>query len=290
MSEPVTITSGALTARIDPLGAELLSLIDAAGSEWMTDANPEFWGGHAPLLFPIVGGLAGDCLRHQGREYHLPRHGFARRSPFALVEQAEDRAVFRLADTAATRETYPFAFGLEVAFALTGHQLAMIATVANPGDETLPFSFGFHPAFAWPLPGGGAKAGHAICFAGDEPQPVRRLDAAGLLAGSEATPVVGGSLPLSPELFADDALIWDRLASRRVEYRSPAGPWLDIGFNLPMLGIWQVPGGNYICIEPWAGHADPAGFTGEFAEKPGIVLLAPGASHSFRMDVTVHHG
>jgi len=53
MIELIEITSGALTARINPLGAELWSLTDAAGAEWMTDADPAFWGGHAPLLFPI---------------------------------------------------------------------------------------------------------------------------------------------------------------------------------------------------------------------------------------------
>jgi hypothetical protein len=62
----VTITNGTLSAAINPLGAELWSLTDAAGAEYMTDADPAFWGGHAPLLFPIVGGLAGDTYRHEG--------------------------------------------------------------------------------------------------------------------------------------------------------------------------------------------------------------------------------
>ena len=55
--ELVTITNGALFARINPLGAELWSLTDAAGREYMTSADPAFWTGHAPLLFPIVGAL-----------------------------------------------------------------------------------------------------------------------------------------------------------------------------------------------------------------------------------------
>jgi len=54
-----------------------------------------------------------------------------------------------------------------------------------------------------------------------------------------------------------------------------------------MLGVWQKPGANYICIEPWAGIADPAGFAGDFRDKPGVMELAAGSSRSFRMDVTV---
>lgn len=290
MSQQVVITSGDLTARIDPLGAELVSLTDSAGAEWMTDADPAFWTGHAPLLFPIVGRLNGDVLRVDGQEYPMNQHGFARKSLWEVVGAGADAVTFRLGDSGATRAQYPFAFDLAVLYALEGATLSTVVRVGNPGDVPLPFSIGFHPAFAWPLPGGGAKAGHTITFDQAEPQDTRRLDTGGLLATSEPTPIRERSLALGPALFAADALIWDHLASRRLEYCSPAGPWLEMAFDLPQLGIWQKPGANFICIEPWAGHADPAGFAGEFVSKPGIVVLAPGEERSFRMDVTLHHG
>ena len=90
-------------------------------------------------------------------------------------------------------------------------------------------------------------------------------------------------------LFEDDALIWDRLASRGCTYGAPGGTSLAITFpDTPMLGVWQKPGADYICIEPWAGIADPAGFAGDFRDKPGVMALAAGTSRSFRMGVTVH--
>ena len=288
MSDLVVITSGDLTARIDPLGAELVSLTDASGAEWMTDADPAFWTGHAPLLFPIVGRLNGDVLRVDGCEYPMNQHGFARKSMWDVVGAGPDAVTFRLGDSGQTRAQYPFAFDLAVLYAVEGNTLSTVVRVGNPGDEPLPFSIGFHPAFAWPLPGGGEKAGHAITFDSSEPQDIRRLDANGSLATSEPTPIQDRTLPLDPALFAADALIWDHLSSRRLEYLSPNGPWLEVSSDLPQLGIWQKPGANFICIEPWAGHADPAGFVGEFADKPGIVLLAPGEERSFRMDVGVH--
>lgn len=288
MTELVTITSGELAARINPHGAELWSLTDGAGREYMTDADPAFWTGHAPLLFPIVGGLKNGAYRLDGREYRLAKHGFARNSDFTLAAHEESRAQFRLTDSEATWASYPFAFALEMEFALAGSTLAMTATVRNPGAEPLPFSFGFHPAFAWPLPGGAAKDEHAIEFERGEPQDIRRLDADGLLAATEATPVDGRHLALRPELFEADALIWDTLDSRKLRYGAPGGASLEIAFpDTPMLGVWQKPGARYICVEPWAGIADPAGFDGEFREKPGMMQLAPGESRSFRMDVTV---
>ncbi len=290
MSDLIEITSGELTARINPLGAELWSLTDAQGREYMTDADPAFWTGHAPLLFPIVGSLNGDVLRLDGEEYSLPRHGFARRSVFALVHLEDNLARFRLTDSPETHAVYPFGFVLEVTFRVEGMTLCVEVSVTNPNAGPLPFSFGYHPAFAWPLPGGAAKSAHKLVFDCPETQDVRRVSAGAglLLSASEPTPVRGDTLPLSENLFRADAVIWDELSSRQLSYGADGGAWLDIAFpDTPSLGLWQVPGAHYICIEPWAGHADPEGFTGDYREKPGVVLLDPGASRSFRMDVSV---
>lgn len=286
----VTIGSGALIARINPVGAELWSLTDAAGAEYMTAADPAFWTGHAPVLFPIVGMVRDGRYRLDGREYAMPKHGLARRAEFAVVAHDASSATFRLTDSAESRAAYPFAFQLDLAFAAEGLTLRMTATVTNPGEVALPFSFGFHPAFAWPLPGGGAKGQHCVVFDHDEPQDVRRIDPASglLLPEGQATPVVGRVLEVRENLFRGDALIWDRLNSRALAFGAEEATWLEISFpDTPMLGIWQVPGAAYLCIEPWAGIADPLGFEGDFLEKPGIMELAPGESRDFRMNVMV---
>lgn len=286
----VTISSADLTARINPLGAELWSLTDRAGREFMTDADPAFWTGHAPLLFPIVGALNGDSYRLDGEEYQLPKHGFARHAPFDALEVSGDSARFAIFPGADRTFSYPFAFVLEMRFRISGRTLSMEAVVHNHGDEPMPFSFGFHPAFAWPLPGGAAKADHVVSFEQPEPQPIRRIDGpTGLLLPEPvATPVQGHILPLDAALFEDDAVIWDRLSSRSLTFGAPGGTQLAIAFpDTPMLGIWQKPGASYLCIEPWQGHADPLGFAGDFREKPGVITLPPGEARSFRMDVTV---
>ena len=287
----VSIASHALSARINPTGAELWSLADAQGREFMTDADPAFWGGHAPVLFPIVGSLADNRLVVDGQGYAMARHGFARTSAFAIAEQGPGHVRFALRDSAATRRLYPFAFALDIGFRLDGWRLDIVASVHNPGDRPLPFSFGYHPAFAWPLPGGAQKAAHRLTFAQDEPAPVRRVarDTGLLLPEAQPTPVEGRTLMLDAALFADDALIWTDLASRSLNYGAPGGASLDIGFpDMPMLGLWQVPGARYICIEPWQGHADPQGFAGPFSDKPGLVTLAPGAVRSHHLSITVN--
>ena len=271
------------------MGAELQSLTDADGGQYMSMGDPRFWSGRAPLLFPNVGRLAGDFLRVDGKAYPMPKHGFARCARFDLFSHDVDTARFRLTDSAATRAAYPFAFALDMVFCLDRASLTMTATIGNPSDVPLPASFGFHPAFAWPLPGGCAREDHEIRFARDEPSRLSRVRPDGLIElSTRPSPVSGNSFRLDDALFTDDALVWQSLESRSLQYGCADGPALDIDFpDTPSLGIWTKPGAAFICIEPWAGYADPVGFAGNFADKPGVFTVAPGDTVSFRMTVTV---
>lgn len=291
MTETLAITSRALTARIDPLGAELVSLTDAAGREYLSDGDPRWWTGRAPVLFPIIGALANGTYRLDGKTYRLNKHGFARRARFVREEhEPYGWARFVLEDCAETRAAYPFAFRLELYFEIAECALQVVATVTNRGTVPLPFSFGFHPAFAWPLPGEGSKEAHRLTFERDEPAPVRRLDPATglLLAEPQASPVEWRTLAPDPAMFEDDALIWDDLASRACRFGTADGAKVDLAFpDTPMLGVWQKPGAPFLCIEPWQGIADPQGFAGDFRDKPGVVELPPGAARPFRLTITI---
>ena len=276
MTDLIEITSGALTAAINPLGAELTSLRDVDGRELMTNADPAFWTGHAPILFPIVGRLNGDTLRIDGASYEMKQHGFARHKTFDVVERAADSVLFRLTANEETRRAYPFDFMLEVRFTLNGATLAIDVRIANPGAAVLPASLGFHPAFAWPLPYGAARADHRIIFDADEAGEIEQLDG-GLFAAKRPSPLDGRTLHLTDDLFAEDALIWDPVKSQSVTYGPLTGPNLRIDFpDTPYLGVWTRPGARFVCVEPWHGHADPAGFTGDFRDKPGVFEIAPG--------------
>lgn len=298
----IRIANDTLTAAINPFGAELSHLEDAAGRELMTDADPAFWTGRAPILFPVVGAVNGDVIRINGHAYPMRKHGFARRSLFDVVERRPDRATFRLCDSEETREGYPFAFRLDLAFALDGATLAIAAAIANTGDRAMPAQFGFHPAFAWPLPFGQARADHRIVFAHDEPGGIRQLSDDGLIAiperpsplhaSAERLPEPGSlggrELPLRDDLFDADALIWDQVRSQAVRYGAGEGPGLEIRFpDTPRLGIWSKPGAQFVCIEPWHGIADPEGFVGEFRDKPGVFTIAPGDTQAVRMSITL---
>ncbi|HLG46553.1 MAG TPA: aldose 1-epimerase family protein [Reyranella sp.] len=287
MVDVVTLRNGTLGAAVSARGAELQRLHTAAGEELLWDGNPEIWAGRAPLLFPVVGNVKDDHITVHGQRYPLLRHGFARTSIFELVESADARCLWRLRANDESRLRYPFAFRLDVAYALEGRRLAMRATVVNEGAEPMPASFGFHPAFRWPLVPGIAREAHDVRFEKAEPEPIHRL-AAGLLAGPEPTPVVGERLPLADALFERDALIFKRLRSRRLTYGPAGGRRLQLDFPaMPHLGIWSKPGAGFVCLEPWQGFADPSDFDGELAKKPGTVAIPPKSDRVFELSVTI---
>lgn len=284
--ETVALERAGARVEIATLGAELRRWRDSAGRDWLWDGDAAWWNGRAPLLFPMVGRAMGDLIRLNGAAYPLPQHGFARRQPFSVVAAQAAKATLRLEDNEATRAVYPFAFRLDVEFALGDDALAIVATVSNPGETPLPFGFGYHPAFRWPLPG--AKGPHRVAFEKPERAPIHRPVDGLLSRESYANPFANGPALIEPELFADGALVFTELASRRVAFGPAEGPSVEVAFPaMPHFGLWTKPGAPYLCLEPWQGYAAPEGFDDDFAARPGNVALAPGERRDFAMTITL---
>jgi galactose mutarotase-like enzyme len=269
-----TIVGDGVTATILAHGAELCSLKTAAGLELMWQAG-DVWPRHAPLLFPIVGKLKNDTLRHRGKSYPMTQHGFARDSRFEWVERGRSSCRLVLEDNAQTRAHYPFAFRLAVTYALEGGDLDVSLEISNPGDEVLPASIGGHPAFNWPLKPGLSKTSYRLVFAKEESSPIRRLKDGLLRLQSEPSPIRDRELVLSETLFEDDAVILDKPASTSLSFTAGEGPSLEVSWEaFRELGIWSKPeGAPFLCIEPWRGFASPSEFDGEFVDKPGLMHI-----------------
>lgn len=62
------ITNNGISARVDSLGAQLISFMDEQGTEYIWQRNPKVWSSCSPLLFPIIGNLR-DGKRLSGERY-----------------------------------------------------------------------------------------------------------------------------------------------------------------------------------------------------------------------------
>lgn len=292
MALDVHLISDKLAARISSFGAELVSLTHRDHGELLWQGDAGWWDRSSPILFPVVGRCAGDRIRVGTASYPMPLHGFAHSMEFAVVERGPDRCLLRLGNTPATRRHYPFAFELDLAYRLGGESLDVEATVRNPGGSALPASFGFHPGFRWPLAPELAKEAHVLVFGADDRLDVVRARDGLILPGSSLVELRDGVLLLSERLFEQGAMVLTSPRSRNIRFAARGAPFaIDVGFrNLPSVGLWMKPGAGFLCIEPWAGHADPAGFDGDIFDKPGIFAIAPGAEATFAMTIAIRSG
>lgn len=196
----------------------------------------------------------------------------------------------------ASKKAYPFEFELRVRYELRGSVLTVGWHVRNPAaaPHELLFSIGAHPAFRCPLrPEAGEQfADYAFHF--DHPVTLRRQLLRGGLRGGETVPVLAGQdfLPLSYELFADDALVFAHFDFTRITLRKAdkTGPFVRMQFDgFPYLGLWtKGPGAQFVCIEPWQGVASPVGEPRELRDKEGILTLAP--SQEFETSYSIEIG
>ncbi len=273
-----TLSNKSLTVQINNHGAELCSIRDSAGTEFIWQADPAVWNRHAPVLFPVVGKLRDNRCEIDGNIGELPQHGFARDMNFELIEQGETSRVFLLRPTAETRKNYPCEFDLKIIYRLSGRSLQIQYDVRNTGNSLMPFSIGAHPGFALPGP-------IDECFLEfEKPEELRAhlLGSSGLLS-EETVPVELADetvLPLSATLFDRDALIFMDTKSDKITLGSKnSSRRLTVEFGgFPQLGIWSKPGAPFVCIEPWFGYADSEAPYGDLCRKPGIINLKAGES------------
>ena len=273
----VTLRSGEATAEFSLRGAEPVSW-RVRGRELIWHGDPAHWAGRAPILFPVVGASNEGQVRVRGQAYPMPQHGFARGSQFELVEQDDGRVRLQLTDSRETRRHFPFAFRLEVAATLEATTLRLDFEVANPGDVPLPYALGFHPAFPWPFAADGIE-GHVVAFEAPESPMIPSIMATGVLdPARRPVPLEGRRLPLTPQLFAQGALLFLDAKSREMRFVAPSGAAIGMEMeDFPHLALWTRPTAPFVSLEAWTGHADWNGFSGELSERNTMRLLAPGA-------------
>ena len=145
-----TLKNDILSIKVDRHGAELCSIRDHSGREFIWQADPAFWKRHAPVLFPIVGSLWEKKYRIDGKEYTLGQHGFARDMDFHLISSDENTLWYELQSDAETLAKYPYAFTLRIGYKLNGNKIQVMWEVCNDDDKTMYFQIGAHPAFYYP--------------------------------------------------------------------------------------------------------------------------------------------
>ncbi len=290
----IELKRGAYTAVVNTKGGELVSFRDGQGIEYIWSGDAKSWPGQNPNLFPIVGSLKDGCVTINGKTCEMARHGFARRSVFAVAERGEDYVVMELRDSPETLARYPCHFVFWVRHQLVDNGFSTRFEVRNPGKEDLLFCVGAHTGVNCPLEEGKRFEDYRLVF--DQAEDIKATipTGQGLLSVGRYGPALENTdtLLLDHAVFDQvDTLIFEGLRSTGVALRHKDGGrevHMEFG-EFPMIAFWTQPHANapYICLEPWHGCAAYEDESGEFADKPHVVRLAPGEEKRLEYTVTL---
>ncbi len=277
---------------VDTDGAELCSLCDVHGLEYIWQNTDGSWAGHSPVLFPIVGAQKDYQYIYDGVTYPLPNHGFALNSKFKVVEKLSDVLRLRLRENSETLKQYPFKFTFDVSFELSNDSLYIRYTVTNNDEKVMPFSVGGHTGYPVPLEEDEKFEDYRLKFDFAETCQAPVLTRGMTAEAEEYMPLLDNTqyIDLTHELFSRGVLVLENLKSRGVElYSKNSGRGVRVDFEgFDNLGLWQNPnGGNYICIEPWSSpgtHSHPSGL---LEKRKGMTLLKPQETAEFGYKITI---
>ena len=298
MSEIISISSNSLTASIDTMGAQLMSLRKGE-SEYLWQGDSNWWPRRAPILFPIVGVLKDSKAESAEGTISLARHGLARLNQFEVVEQGASSVTLQLKSTEETRKSYPYDFELKLIFSVAGDTLTQTYEVTNPANVVLPFTLGAHPAFNIPIPGVEAASldQYYLLFTHSWTSFGPSITDEGLCDYTTPQRLVldSDTLPLSWDLIdREKTITLEDVPDRRITLAANAeassethGIQIDFeGFDY--LGIWSAaPGCPFVALEPWCGIADTVDCDGIFEHKLGIISLEPAQSIAKTLNIRV---
>ncbi len=274
-----TIENEYLCLDICDLGAEMHKIFNKKNSiEYLWDANPKYWGGHAYNLFPFCGRLWDSKYTYKGNEYNMDLHGFARKAVFSVKEKRSETISFELVSNEEIFEIYPFSFKLTITYSLDKNKIYNYFTVENTDAGKMYFSMGTHPGFFVPLGEGESFEDYYIEFP-EEQTSIEKLkisESGYLLKGTEQVKLKNNKiLPLSHNLFAQSNFFLNM--SKSVALRSEKSNKAVILTypDMNYLGFWKVDdvSAAYLCIEPWQGCPAEEGKVDRLETKRDIITL-----------------
>lgn len=279
------ISNNHISATINAKGAELTSLLALnTNREYIWNANPDFWGKHSPILYPIVGTLKDNSYTYKNKLYSLSRHGFARDMVFDLLYKTSSEVVFALVSDETTKEFYPFDFELQIKYSIHNSSLKIVYKVINKGLDVLYYAIGGHPAFNLSCP----IENYELLFECTENLLSFQLENDLLSDKTNCIELKEKRLPLSYSLFKNDALIFKEMKSKQIQLLENNTALFNFRFNdFPNFGIWTKMNAPFICLEPWVGYSDVYNSSGHLIDKEGIQKLDCQSSKEYSFSIEI---
>lgn len=287
----IKLQSNLATAKINSLGAELISFQDALGEEYMWQKDAAYWAKCSPVLFPIIGNLREGLIKIKGKDYAIPKHGFCKDKEFTLLSQSAAKAVFNCTYDADTLKLYPYKFSLTLTYSLVGGQLELDYSVLNLDEQPIDYCIGAHPGVNLPI-GEGRFEDFCLEFNQNEDCgcPVYDIEALQVDVNNRVDYTKGSNrLPLKYRDFDQDAIIFDRIHSNSVQLKNnQTGRGIQVDFTgFDSIAFWTPTKKDapFLCIEPWNGMAVRSDEDDDFAHKFGVKHLDRNNQHDYKITI-----
>ena len=277
----ITLSNGLIELSISPIGAELQSIRRISSNhEYLWQGDATYWDRRSPILFPITGKVWNNMARFLGSEHTLTQHGFARDMVFDKVVDEDRHVALVTRSNEQTRALYPYDFELRIDYTLLRNVITVTWTITNTGTDNMPFQIGGHPGFNLPRYNDADEChGFLTCNADS---PLLSTPVPGGFCDGEPEEIAipdDGMLPLTNTTFLRDTILECTGRLQRITIHDKNGkPYVTLRHEMPVTAIWSPCGGRapFVCIEPWWGRCDDAGFEGDFTRKPYVQEVAAG--------------
>ncbi|MBR4073098.1 MAG: aldose 1-epimerase family protein [Clostridia bacterium] len=280
----VNLKNEFLNLTISKKGAEIVKATNSDGKDIIWIGDKKFWQDHSPVLFPVCGSLLNDKYSYNGKEYSMPKHGFAKESLFEVETVTDNAAVFLLKANEESLKIYPFLFELRIKYTLLDKTVRVDYIIDNKGENEMYFSIGAHEGYM-------CERVEDCFIEFDNPVTVKSQKLTGPLLNGNCEDVIENAtvLPLKSDKYWTYDLIFKDIDFTAVTLKNKNGKIVRAEFaGFSNLLIWSLPDAPYVCIEPWSGLPDYIDSDGLIKNKISITSLAPYSkcsfTHSFSLD------
>ena len=275
------IKNQSLEVEITTRGAELQSIKDKKGTEYLWQGDEAFWKGQALNLFPYIGRFTDGSYIYEGKRYQMRKHGFLCEQELSAEQLSEEQLRFTLKANADTRQCYPFDFCYHIEYKLVDKMLQITTIVQNEGDKKMYFGIGGHPGFNIPLEGKGEFEDYYLEFP-VETRPIRvgHTDT-GYRNGEDREFSLrdGKYIDLRHDLFDHDAIVLREMPKEVIIKGTKSERTITVCYpQMTYLGIWHAvkKEAPYVCIEPWTSLPSHIGVVEDLAKQEDLLVLSSG--------------
>ena len=286
-----TIENNCLKVVVNSCGAELWSIKNNDGVEFLWQGDPSYWSDRSPVLFPYIGRMIDKRYSYKENVYPMNIHGFALNMDFQIISHKENELSLQLKSTKETKKQYPWNFIFNIKYQLMENRLQIIFNLKNNDSSEMLFAVGGHPGFRVLFVEGEKFEDYRLRFPNAE--ATERVIFTNECFVDHIEPYElpnGNCINLSHSLFDQDAIVLNNTGSNVILENINGNYSVTVTYpQMPYIGFWHTPelDAPYVCIEPWSSLPSAKGEKTVWDNQKDLLKLSAGKTYENEWCITI---